>query len=106
MLIIFQLLISIIVLIAIANVIAKKKDNTLGPKAMLFWILFWLAVVCVVIWPNSVQLIADYIGIGRGADVVVYSALVVLFFLVFKMNIKIEGLKRDLTKVVREKSLE
>jgi len=105
MIILFQALVVIISLVAISSVIAKKKDGLLGPKGALFWTTFWIAMSAVVIWPNSVQVIADYVGIGRGVDVVIYSALVVLFFLVFKMNLKIEGLKRDLTDVVRGKAL-
>jgi len=102
MLIIFQILLALFALFAIVNVFKKRKEGLLGPKGALFWILFWVAVGMVVIWPDSVQKIADHIGIGRGADLVIYISVAVIFYLLFRLNIKTEGLKRDLTKVVRE----
>ncbi len=105
MLTIFQIIFVLFVLFALGTVVARRRDGVLGPKATLFWILFWIAVGLVVVWPDSVQRLADHIGIGRGVDVVIYASIAMLFFLVFKMNVKIEGLKRDLTEVVREKTL-
>lgn len=105
MLTIFQIIFVLFVFFALGTVIARRRDAVLGPKATLFWLLFWFAVGLVVIWPDSVQKLADQVGIGRGVDVVIYASIALLFFLVFKMNVKIEGLKRDVTKVVREKTL-
>ncbi|MFA6427512.1 MAG: DUF2304 domain-containing protein [Candidatus Magasanikbacteria bacterium] len=106
MLILFQILVVIFSLFAIIGVISKKREGLLGPKGTAFWFLFWVAVSAAVLWPNGLQIIADHIGIGRGVDVVIYIALALLFYIIFRMNIKIEGLKRDLTKVVRDKALE
>ncbi len=106
MLIIFQIIFILFVLFAMASVIMRRKDGVLGPKATLFWLLFWLVVGLVIIWPDIVQNLADRVGIGRGVDVVMYASIALLFFLVFKMNVKIEGVKRDLTRVVRDESLE
>jgi len=105
MLIIFQVIFVLFVLFAIWNVFVRRRDGALGPKATLFWMLFWFAVGLIIIWPNVVQKLADHIGIGRGVDMVIYIAIASVFFLIFKMNVKIEGLKRDLTEVVRKEAL-
>ena len=83
----------------------KKKDSLLSTAGMLFWVVFWLLAVVLVLWPNSTVAVANYLGIGRGADLVLYVSLVVIFFILFKLHVKIESIGRDVTKVVRKESL-
>ena len=97
MLITFQILLVLFALFAVFSVAQKKKQGLLGPKGSVFWVLFWIAVAIVVAWPTSVQKIADHIGIGRGADLVIYISVAVIFYLLFRLNVKMESLKRDLT---------
>lgn len=105
MLLIFQILFSIFVLFAVANVVKRKQEELLGPKGMFFWIMFWLIASVAVWWPNSTTLLANTFGIGRGTDFILYIAVAVLFYLVFKLHIKLESVGRDVTKVVRGKAL-
>ncbi len=104
--IIFQLIIAFLALSALISVARKKRENLLGPLGAFFWIVFWVALVSIVSLPNIAQRVADMIGIGRGVDLVMYASIAVLFFVVFKLHIKVEGLKRDLTVIAREKALE
>ncbi|OGH69552.1 MAG: hypothetical protein A3C90_00355 [Candidatus Magasanikbacteria bacterium RIFCSPHIGHO2_02_FULL_51_14] len=106
MIILFQSLFIIFALVAVGSVIRRSKDDMLGPKAMIFWILFWLAAIVVVLWPESASKIAEFFGIGRGADLVVYASLAIVFYLLFKLNVKLDSLNRDITKVVRKNALE
>ena len=105
MLILCQILLVLFALFAIINVAKKKKEGLLGPKGFVFWILFWIIAGVVVVWPNSVQNIADRLGIGRGVDLVIYIAIAIIFFILFRLHVKMESLKRDLTTVVREDTL-
>ncbi|PIZ95055.1 MAG: DUF2304 domain-containing protein [Candidatus Magasanikbacteria bacterium CG_4_10_14_0_2_um_filter_37_12] len=106
MLAIFQILLVLFCIFAIVGVLKRKEDNLLGPKGALFWIFFWVAVAIVVVWPNIVQRLADYIGIGRGVDLVTYLSISAIFYLLFKLHVKMESLKRDFTKVIRQDSLD
>ncbi|EKE06734.1 MAG: hypothetical protein ACD_18C00293G0001 [uncultured bacterium] len=105
LLLLFKIVFAILAMSAIVTVWNKKQKTLLGNKATFFWIAFWLVTTLVVFWPNSTQILAEYVGIGRGVDLVIYLSIVCLFYLVFKMNLKIEGLKRDLTEVVRDKAV-
>ncbi len=106
MLIIFQILFLIFALFAITNVVRRKKEGLLGPKGVVFWVLFWVVATVAVWWPNSTTVLANAFGIGRGTDFVLYIAIAVLFYLMFKLHVKLESVGRDITKVVREKALE
>lgn len=102
----FQVAIALLSIISIVSVMKKRNEQLLGPLGAFFWIIFWIAFIGIVSVPNVTQYVADLIGIGRGVDLIMYSSIALLFFIVFKLHIKIEGLKRDLTEVVRNQTLD
>ncbi len=106
MLFLFQLLFVLFAVFTVVSVYKKRKEGLLGPKGTIFWIIFWLAVIVVVLWPESAAQIAKMFGIGRGADFILYTSIAVLFYLVFRLHIKIESLGRDVTTVVRKNALD
>jgi len=57
-------------------------------------------------WPDSTVIVANYLGIGRGTDLILYISLAVIFFILFRLHVKIESIGRDITKVVRKDSLD
>jgi len=105
MLLVFQIIFVLFTFFAISSVIKKKKQGLLGPKGTIFWIIFWIAVAIAVAWPESTAKIAKIFEIGRGVDFVFYIAIATLFYLIFKLHIKVETIARDVTKVVRDKAI-
>ena len=103
MLLLFQLLLILFSLYAIWPVIQKQREGSLSRRGLSFWVIFWLLADLAVIWPNSTTVLANALGIGRGSDLVIYISLALLFFLIFKLHIKIESINRDITKVVRDR---
>src|SRR3990167_10286265 len=67
--------------------------------------LAWTAVIVIVLLPQTTDLLAARVGIGRGADLVVYVALVALMYVVFRLVLKIQSIERDLTALVRHDAL-
>ena len=106
MLILFQILFTLFALFAVVMVWKRQNDHQLGVIAALFWIFFWILAVMAVLWPNSTTILANSVGIGRGSDFVLYIAIVLLFYLIFKLHIKIEEINRNITKVVRKDAIE
>jgi len=105
MLLVFQILFFIFFLAAEYSVYRRLKNGELRRGDGMFWSVFWLCALFVVLYPSSTSIIAGYLGIGRGADMIVYVALSGIFFLLFRQSIIIESLRRDLTRVVRDKAL-
>jgi len=106
MLIIFQILFILFALFAVVNVLKKKHEGLLGPKGAIFWLLFWLLAAVAVMLPSGITELANTFGIGRGADFVLYVAMVIIFYLLFRLNVKMESIGRDITKVVRKEAIE
>ncbi len=100
-----QILISLFALFAISRLIIKKTRQELKIPEFFIWLIFWL-IASVVVWiPNVTNILANFLGIGRGADLVFYLSILILFYLIFKVYIKIERVEREITKVVRRDSL-
>lgn len=103
---IFQILIIVFSFLAIGAIFLRRKKDGLGVRGTAFWILFWLGVDVVILFPNSTTVLANKLGIGRGADFIVYISILMIFLLLFRLNVKIEGLNRHLTKVARKVALD
>lgn len=101
-----QILLILFFLFALLKVVGRFRAGDLSSVGMAGWIIFWVLATVVVLLPNSTAYVAKIVGIGRGADLVVYVALAAIFFIIFKLMIRIEMLNRDITKLTRKISLD
>lgn len=104
--ILIQYLLLLFFLVAIALLLIRFQKKEIRLANMIFWLLFWLIAIAIVIFPDSTFYFSKIVGIGRGADLVVYLSLAVLFYLVFRVFLRIEKMEMNLTKVVRKKALD
>lgn len=68
--------------------------------------LFWLVVAIVAITPQTTDIIAERVGVGRGADLLVYIGVVVLFYIVHRLMLKQQQLSDEMTELVRQAAIE
>lgn len=101
----FQILFSVFAIGALVATFLQYKQQGLSGRAGLFWTLIWLGAWAVVVWPSSTQRLASALGIGRGTDVVVYAAIAAIFFLLFRLHVKMETVSRQITQVVRREAV-
>ncbi len=102
---VIQILLTIFFLFALVKVIGRWRAGDLSLVGMVWWSIFWISATVVVLLPNSTATLAKLVGIGRGADLVVYVALAGIFFIIFRLMIKIELLNKDITKLTRKIAL-
>lgn len=101
-----QFFLLIFVLFAISRVLLRLKEKILSTQAAFFWLLIWLAAAAIILLPARATEIAQIFGVGRGADVILYISLALLFYLVFRGFVMIEDLRHDLTTIVRQIALQ
>ena len=102
---IIQIIIIIFAIFALSRVILRFKKRLIKPKEFVAWILLWIFVIILALIPGFIGRVASIVGIGRGTDVLIYSSILVIFYLVFKMYLRLEKIERDITKVVRKLTL-
>jgi hypothetical protein len=101
-----QYLLVFLLLLIIYRIIIKYKQGLLGSRDLLFWTSFWIVVGIIVIRPEVTSFVADLVGVGRGADLVVYLSIVLIFYIIFQITVKIEKIERNITKIVRTVAME
>ncbi len=97
-----QILIVLFIFFALSRVFLRYREKKISLGLFLFWFLFWLTAVFFVLQPETASRLARFVGVTRGVDLLVYFALLVIFYLVFRILVKIETLEQEITKVVRE----
>ncbi len=100
-----QIILSFFLLFAISRVLIQVRSRKLTIGAFLFWSALFVFALVGVIEPNLTTHVAKYLGIGRGADVVIYVSIVLLFYLIFRLSISLEEARRDLAQFVRKVAL-
>ncbi|MDD4994875.1 MAG: DUF2304 domain-containing protein [Patescibacteria group bacterium] len=78
----------------------RSKDITAGWLAV--WLLFWIAVSAAAVIPKKTDVAAAWFGVERGADLATYLSIVLLFYLAFRIFIKIQSIEKNITKITRE----
>ncbi|MBU0757908.1 MAG: DUF2304 family protein [Nanoarchaeota archaeon] len=89
-------------LFALSRVFLRAKDKKLTIPEFLFWIFIWGAFIVTAFFPDLLSVAAKFVGIGRGIDVLIYMSVATLFYLIFRLYIKLEELEQEMTLVVRE----
>lgn len=91
---------------ALFKVIGRFKKGEIKIFNTVIWSLFWLSAAIVVLYPGLAVYLAKFLGVGRGVDAIIYFAIAGLFFLVFRLWVRIEKIEKNLTRVVRQDALD
>ena len=100
-----QIVLVLFAVFAFSRALVSVRRGTLRVGPFVLWSLFWGAVVVVAFRPETTMAAAHVFGVGRGADFAIYLALLLAFFLLFKLFARIEELERQLTRFVRAEAL-
>ena len=65
------------------------------------WTMMWVVVVFVALMPQATDVLARIAGVERGADLVVYTAVVVLSYAVYRLMVRQQKLNEEVTELVR-----
>jgi small membrane protein len=101
-----QFLLLAFVLGALAKVIHSYRQRRLVPLDFLFWGLVWLGTASIIIFPDATSFVAHLLGIGRGADLIVYLSLLISFYLIFRLYVALARLEHTITALVSAIALE
>ena len=70
-------------------------------RECLVWAALWLAAGVAVAQPSLVSAIAKALGIGRGADLVLYCSVIVMMIGFWMIYARLRAVRRELTLLVR-----
>lgn len=100
-----RLLLWIVLAIAFSMTWRRQRQGAIRLFEGLAWSAVWITAAIVVARPEVTTSIAQFLGVGRGADLILYAAIITLLILVFQLHIAHHKLERQLTEIVRQQAL-
>jgi hypothetical protein len=88
-------------LFAASRAFARYNDGSLSLRGLVFWLFIWGTATIFVLQPGLSFELAFKLGIGRGTDAVVYISVLVMFYMLFRIYIKVASVDQEITRLVR-----
>ena len=97
----FQLVtLPLLALMAVATALQMARHR-LTSRAGTAWMALWIAAAAAIAFPDILVGIAHFLGIGRGADLVLYLSILFSFAAFFVTYLRFRRVDEQLTKIVR-----
>ncbi len=87
-------------LLAVITLVAVVR-HVINLRAGMGWLLLWIAAAVAIAKPSITAVIAHALGIGRGADLVLYCSILGMLIAFFLVYTRFKRLDREITRLVR-----
>jgi len=102
-----QILAFFVLLFFVIRLFFQRNRKEISNNEFVFWLLFWGLASMAIIFIKKIDAFVASLGFsGAGIDVLIYLGVALLFYLVFRLRIKMEKMDKNITKIVRELSLQ
>jgi small membrane protein len=103
----FQQAIALIVIFFfIFRLFLQKRKKTINTYEFFLWFLFWSSTGVAIIFIKQIDSFVARIGFsGSGIDVLIYLSVIILFYFVLKLRMRLEKQERNITKIIRNISI-
>ncbi len=93
----------IIIIYFLIRLYSQKKQKQINANEFYFWLIFWIIAGAAILLLKQIDLLVRNLGFtASGIDVLLYLAVVMLFYFVFRLRIRMARMEQDITKVVKE----
>src|SRR3989344_8604379 len=97
-----QMVAGIIAVIGVIRSLMLLKERKLSAGWFVFWLAVWAGIGIIAFVPSLSYAVSQPLGIERGVDLLVYLSIIVLFYLIFRIFVRLEQSQREITRLVRE----
>lgn len=92
-------------LIMVYFALLHYKKGHLNGMEISSWIIIWVLVIFVVIFPEVVRIYANSFAVSRVLDLLIAGAFVVVFIMVSSAYIRVSQLEKRIEELVRKLAL-
>jgi small membrane protein len=101
MITLIQIVAIIFALFAFSRVVLRLREKKLSILEFLFWTVIWLGLVLIAVIPEAVNHVAILIGLQSGTGLILYIGMILAFYLIFRLYVKLDELSQGLTALSR-----
>jgi len=105
MLSMFKIITTVFVGFVLLKLYRRARYRELGWRETVGWLLLWLLVLAAAWWPHATDVVASWIGVGRGADLLIFLSILALFMLASWLLSRMAKIEREITVMVRHEAL-
>lgn len=81
----------------------QKQKKQIANGEFLFWLIFWVITTVAVVSLKEIDRIVAELGFsGSGIEILLYMAVAFMFYLIFRMRLRILRLEKNITSIIRE----
>lgn len=102
----FKILLIAFAVFAVLRTWKQYRAQKVTSQWFMLWAVLWLVVIGVAVVPQTTDVVADVVGVGRGADLLVYLAVIVLLYGQFRSMVNAKKLHEQQTELVRRIAIE
>lgn len=101
-----EIVVTAFALFALSRVMLRMKDGKITKKEGLFWCAVWVLAIVLVFVKDYLNLLQDFISTRRPVDAIIYISIILLFYLVFRIYVKLDQMEQDITTIVRNRAIQ
>lgn len=96
----------IIIIFFISRLFWQKKLKQINNNEFIFWLIFWFCAGLAIIFLKKIDILLANFGFSsQGIDFLFYVAVIILFYFILRLRLRIEKMEKNITKIVRELAL-
>ena len=92
-------------LFALSRSVLRFRDGQTTLKEFILWASIWIIVIIISLFPDVTYFFAKAFGINRGVDLVIYVSITALFYLMFRLYIKLDRVEKSITLLTRHDAI-
>ncbi len=101
-----QIIALVLIIIFIWRLFIQKNKKQIGHNEFVLWLAFWSLGALAILFIKQLDKLVAQLGFsGAGINFLLYIAVIILFYFIFKMRLKIAKLEKQITEIVRHLAL-
>jgi small membrane protein len=101
-----QIIALALIIIFISNLFKQKNKKEIGSNEFNLWLIFWFLGALAILFIKELDKLVQQLGFsGAGINFLLYLAIIILFYFIFKLRLKIAKMDKEITKIVKEIAL-
>lgn len=101
----YRVILIVFVVLALTKVMLRYKDGLITGRRFAGWLVFWVSLAVIGSLPQMTDPLSQQLGVGRGADLFFFLAIVLLSYLLLTTYQQVHKLEQDVTRLVRALAL-
>jgi hypothetical protein len=105
MILVIQIIIIGFSFFALSRIILRRKEKSIPLGEFIFWSVIWTSAAIIAAAPNIMKIAANKTGVENSINLFTTITIIIIFYLLFRLYVKVEKQQQDITKLVREMAL-